>query len=188
MGKQGKKSLALNKYYYDSKGVGSYGGVKPLTRKTKLKWESVKEWMRTQDVYTLHKPVRYKFPRRKVIVGGIGHQWQADLIDTSRLSKYNKGVKYLLTCIDVFSKKVWVRPLKDKTGSTLVAAFQSIPDSLPDRLQTDEGTEFPNRKFQSWLKENQVDFFTTENEDIKASIVEGYNRTLKSKLWRYFTK
>ena len=186
MGKQRKKSL--DKHYYNAKEVGSYGGVKPLSTKTKLKTDSVREWLRTQDAYTLHKPVRYKFPRRKVIVGGLGHQWQADLVDVSKLSKHNKGFKFLLTCIDVFSKKAWVIPLKDKSGSTLLAAFQSIPDPLPLKLQTDKGSEFTNRKVQTWLKDNNVHFFTTENDDIKACLVERFNRTLKSKLWRYFTK
>ena len=113
---------------------------------------------------------------------------QADLIDVSRLSRYNRGFKFLLTCIDVFSKQAWVVPLKDKTGTTLVNAFESIRSPLPQTLQTDKGSEFTNRKFQQWLKEHQVHFFTTENEDIKASIVERFNRTLKSKLWRYFTR
>ena len=188
MGKRGKKSLALDKHYYNVKEIGSYGGVKPLSAKTKLKTESVREWLKTQDAYTLHKPVRYKFPRRKVIVGGLGHQWQADLVDVSKLSKHNGGIKFLLTCIDVFSKKAWVVPLKDKTGTTLLSAFQSIPDALPMRLQTDKGTEFINRTVQKWLKDNNVHFFTTENEDIKANIVERFNRTLKARIWRYFTK
>ena len=191
MAKQKKKSQLqsrLKKTYYNVKDVGSYGGVKRLTQKTKLKSSEVKNWLSTQDTYTLHKPVKYKFPRRKVIVGGVGHQWQADLVDVSRLSKHNKGMKFLLTCIDVFSRKAWVIPLKDKSGSTLLKAFQSIPDSLPMKLQTDKGTEFTNRKVQSWLKDNNVHFFTTENDDIKACLVERFNRTLKSKLWRYFTK
>ena len=122
-----------------------------MAKKTKLKPEKVKEWLSTQDSYTLHKPVKYKFPRRRVVVGGMGHQMQADLVDVSRISKYNKGIKFILTCIDVFSKKAWAVPLKDKTGATLVRAFESIKDPLPSRLQTDKGTEFVNRKFQSWL-------------------------------------
>ena len=180
--------VVLTKNYYNIKDVGSYGGVKQLVRKTKLKPREVRDWLSGEDVYTLHKPVRYKFPRREVIAGGVGHQWQADLVDTGNISRYNKGVKYLLTCIDVFSKKAWVVPLKDKSGSTLVTAFKTLTDPLPSKLQTDKGTEFTNRKFQSWLKENGVEFFTTENEDIKASIVERFNRSIKSKLWRYFTK
>ena len=188
MGKRGKKSLPLDKHYYNVKEIGSYGGVKPLIAKTKLKPERVREWLSTQDAYTLHKPVRYKFPRRKAIVGGLGHQWQAGLVDVSKLSKHNRGIKFLLTCIDVFSKKAWVIPLKDKTGTTLLRAFQSIPDTLPMRLQTDKGTEFINRPVQEWLKDNNVHFFTTENDDIKANIVERFNRTLKARIWRYFTK
>ena len=184
----GKNIKRLDKSYYDVKAVGSFGGIQPLSKRLRIMPEKVKDWLKTQDTYTLHKPVRYKFPRRKIIVGGIGHQWQADLVDVSRLSKHNKGIKFLLTCIDVFSRKAWVVPLKDKTGSTLLTAFQSIPDSLPMRLQTDKGTEFINRTVQNWLKTNHVHFFTTENEDIKASMVERFNRTLKSRLWRYFTK
>ena len=180
-----KKRDKLVSSYYDVKGVGSYGGIRPLAKKTKLKPEKVKEWLTTQDSYTLHKPVKYKFPRRRVVVGGMGHQMQADLVDVSRISKYNKGIKFILTCIDVFSKKAWAVPLKDKTGATFE---ESIEDPLPSRLQTNKGTEFVNRKFQSWLTDKGVHFFTTENDDIKASIVERFNRTLKSKLWRYFTK
>lgn len=185
MGKQEKK---LSSSYYDVEGVGSYGGVRPLSKKTKIKPERVKDWLQTQDTYTLHKPVRYKFPRRKTIVSGPGQQWQADLVDVSRLARHNHGIKYLLTCIDVFSKKAWVVPLKDKSGTSLVKAFDSIEDPLPRSLQTDKGTEFTNRNLQRWLKDKGVHFFTTENEDIKASIVERFNRTLKSKMWRYFTK
>ena len=184
----GKRKERLSASYYNVGGVGSYGGVRPLSQKTKLSPERVKEWLTTQDAYTLHKPIRYKFPRRRVIVAGPHQQWQADLIDVSRLSRYNRGFKFLLTCIDVFSKKAWVIPLKDKTGMTLVNAFEFIRSPLPQTLQTDKGTEFTNRKFQQWLTKHMVHFFTTENEDIKASIVERFNRTLKSKLWRYFTR
>ena len=105
----------------------------------------------------------------------------------SRLSQHNGGTKFLLTCIDIFSKKAWVEPLEDKTGTSLVNAFESIQHSLPKKLQTDKGTEFLNRKLQQWLKAHKVHHFTTENKDIKASTVEHFNRTLKSKLWRYFT-
>jgi transposase InsO family protein len=185
MGKQDKR---LEKNYYDIRGIGSYGGVHPLSRQSKLKPDDVKQWLQSQDAYTLHKPVRYKFPRRKVIVAGPGQQWQADLVDVGKISRYNRGIKFLLTCIDVFSKRAWVRPLKDKTGASLVAAFDSINEPLPRSLQTDKGKEFVNQKLQQWLKQRNVHFFTSENDDIKAGMVERFNRTLKSKLWRYFTK
>jgi transposase InsO family protein len=124
-----------------------------------------------------------------VVVYGIDHQWQPDLVDLGKLASYNKGFKYLLTCIDVLSRYAWVVPLKNKTGKTLKEAFQVIFKSgrQPIRLQTDKGTEFTNRVFQKFLKENDVHFFTTYNEETKASIVERFNRTLKTKMWKYFT-
>ncbi len=181
----------LKKIYYTPKHAASYCGVGAVQREVGRKHKNqVAHWLSLQDTYTLHKPVRYHFPRRKVIVGGIDHQWQADLVDVSRLSKYNKGFKFLLTCIDVLSKYAWVVPLKDKTGQSLVAAFKLILKTgrQPFALQTDKGTEFTNRVVQKFLREHHVSFFTTENEDIKASIAERFNRTLKTKMWKYFTR
>ena len=82
----------------------------------------------------------------------------------------------------------WVVPLKNKTGESLVNGFQSILDlgRSPEKLQTDKGTEFLNRNFQSFLKESNIYFLTT-NSQLKASVVEHFNRTLKTRMWRYFT-
>ena len=112
----------------------------------------------------------------------------ADLVDISSLAGFNKGYKFLLTCIDVFSKFAWVVPLKNKTGGSLVNGFQSILDlgRSPEKLQTDKGTEFLNRNFQSFLKEKNIHFFTT-NSELKTSVVERFNRTLKTRMWKYFT-
>jgi hypothetical protein len=120
---------------------------------------------------------------------GIDHQWQSDLVDLGKLASYNKRFKVLLTCIDVLSRYAWVVPLKDKTGTTLKEAFEVIfkPGRQPIRLQTDRGTEFTNIVFQKFLKEYNVQFFTTYNDERKASIVERFNRTLKTKMWKYFT-
>jgi hypothetical protein len=89
----------------------------------------------------------------------------------------------------VLSRYARVVPLKDKTGKTLKEAFEVIFKSVrqPIRLQTDRGTEFTNRVFQKFLKENSVHFLTTYNDVTKASIVERFNRTLKTKMWKYFT-
>jgi hypothetical protein len=89
----------------------------------------------------------------------------------------------------VLSRYAWVVPLKDKTGKTLKDAFQVIFKSgwRPIRLQTDKGTEFTNRVFKKFLKEHDVHFFTTYNEETKASIIECFNRTLKTKMWKFFT-
>ena len=188
--KNTKQNKLLGQAYYTTKRPSAYGGVGALKRATKLKQCDVKHWQSYQDAYTLHKPVRKTFRRRRIVVGGIDQQWQADLIDVQRLKKDNDSYSYLLTVIDVFSKHAWVVPLKNKSGPTLVAAFHQVfaEGRKPLKLQTDKGAEFLNKTFQKFLKEERVDFFVTQNEDIKASIAERFNRTLKEKLWRYFTK
>lgn len=183
-------SHALSSVYYNPQTSGSFGGVNALRRATGAPTPNIVQWLQQQDAYTLHKPIRKKFPRRRTIVSGIDDQWQSDLIDLRSLKKYNNGYVYLLTCIDVLSKYAWVVPLKNKTGDSLVAAFEGILSDgrKPRRLQTDKGSEFRNRKFQDYLKQAGISFFVTENNDIKAAIVERFNRTLKEKLWRYFTR
>lgn len=185
-----KRNKLLAQSYYTPQRVGAYGGIDALQRATRLKKRVVKDWLSYQDAYTLHKPVRRKFTRRRTIVGGMDQQFQADLIDVQKLKKSNGGFVFLLTCIDVLSKFAWVVPLKNKTGQSLVAAFTSIfsRGRKPESLQTDKGKEFLNTLFLKFLKQEGVHHFTTENDDIKASIVERFNRTLKEKMWRYFTR
>ncbi|XP_070552170.1 uncharacterized protein [Ptychodera flava] len=184
----------LSQVYYDASHSASFGGIATVYLAAKEKGikttrQKVREWMQHQDTYTLHKPVRWKFPRARVIVGGMDQQWQADLADVSSLAKYNSGFRYILTCIDILSKYAWAIPLKDKRGVTLVAAFEQILKTgrKPEKLQTDQGKEFVNHLFQKFLKSEDIQFFTTGNKT-KASVVERFNRTLKTKMWKYFTR
>ena len=184
-----EKSELLRRRYFDAKRVGSYGGVTALKRASRTPVRFVKKWLSEQDTYTLHKPVRTAFKRRCVVVGGPHQQWQADLVDVSNLKKDNDGITFLLTVIDVFSKWAWCIPLKNKSASSLVMAFgELLSDIKPMTLQTDKGLEFRNRSFQALLKEHGVHHFSTHNEETKASIVERFKRTLKTRMWRYFTK
>ena len=82
-------------------------------------------------------------------------------MDVQNLTRYNKGCKYLQTCVDIFSKYAWVVPLKTKQGQELAKAFQTILVSgrKPSKLQTDQGTNFLNRVFQKFLRENNIEFF-----------------------------
>ena len=122
-------------------------------------------------------------------MNGKDEQWQADLVDVQALNKDNDGYRFLLTVIDVLSKYAWVVPLKDKTGKSLVDAFDAVfkkDGRVPERLQTDAGKEFLNKEFQRFLTSKNVLHFVTYNET-KAQIVERFNRTLKNRMWRYFT-
>ena len=95
-------------------------GQRSISRRT------IENWLKSQDPYTLHKPVRWHYSRQKVVVAGIDSQWQVDLVDLSSLAKFNKNYKFLLTCIDVFSKYAWVVPLKNKSGMSTEEAFRTI--------------------------------------------------------------
>ena len=89
------------------------------------------------------------------------------------LSATQRRIKYLLTCIDTFSKYAWVRQLKNKSGFCIKEAFESIlEEKVPLYFQTDKGTEFKNTMFQGQLTEYKIKFYTSENDDIKAAIVE----------------
>ena len=181
----------LQKLYYEVDRPSALGGVDKLYRAARrygLKRTQVLDWLRQQPGYTLHKPARIRFRRNRVIVFDIDSQWQADLVDLQHLSQWNQGYKYLLTCIDVLSKYAWVVPLKSKTGASLVVAFESIfqEGRKPEKLQTDAGTEFKNKTFQTFLKKENVHHFVTYNET-KAQVVERFNRTLKQLMWRMFT-
>ena len=78
------------------------------------------------------------------------------------ISKYNKGIRYLLCVIDIFSKYAWVTPLKDKKGTTIVNAFQSILNNSKrksNKIWVDQGSEFYNAHFKKWLKDNNIEMY-----------------------------
>jgi len=182
----------LSQLYFTPRLKTSLGGVKRLishhNSPYKIKVANAEKWLRSREAYSLHKPARRKFTRRKTIVSGIGEQLQADLIDMQRLKKENDGMAYLLTAIDVFSKRAWAIPIRSKSGEHVSAALNKILSNTNFRaLQTDKGKEFLNKRVQDLLKENNVHHFTTENETIKASIVERLNKTLQTTLYRWFT-
>ena len=184
----------LKSIYYDPSHPASYGGIQALYRavqkdgRVRPNVKAIQSWLEEQDTYTLHKQPKRRFTRNRVIVSGIDQQWQIDLADLSNLSRYNKGYKFLLVCIDILSKFAWVVPIKDKKSDTVVQAFKKIlaTNRKPKKVQSDKGTEFLNRHFQKLLKDEGIHFFTTGNET-KASVVERLNRTLKGKMYRFFT-
>ena len=115
--------------------------------------------------------------------------WGVDLADMQLLSKYNKGFRFLLCVIDIFSKYGWVVPLKDKNGISIVKAFQSIlkqSNSKPNKIWVDKGSEFYNAYFKKWLRENDIVMYSTHNKE-KSVVAERFIRTLKSKIYKYMT-
>ncbi len=184
----------LDNIYYDIKHPGSFSSAQVLYNHAKQAGykggiKSVKRYLKNQDAYTLHRKSRLKFDQRKTITKGIDSQWQADLVVLNNIAKYNKNYRFLLTVVDVFSRHAWVQPLKTKSASDVVGAFQNIfsrTDRRPAKLQTDEGLEFFGAKARDFFKKHQIIHFAS-NSPHKASLVERLNRTLLTKLYRYFT-
>ena len=186
----GLRKVILDKYT-DPSFPSSFAGLnsffKEIKKVANVSKNEVKEVLSGNDVYSLHFPSRKRFKTNKVIVHGIDHSWQADLVDVQSLAKQNKWFKYLLTVIDVFSKFAWVVPLKNKDGLSVTQAFQKIlGNRKPKKLQTDKGKEFYNKHFKDLMKKHSIHLYST-NSDFKASVIERFNRTLKQKMWKMFT-
>ena len=104
------------------------------------------------------------------------------------LSKYNKGIKFLLWPIAIFSKYVWVVLLKGKKGTSIVNAFQKIisEERKPNKIWVDQGSEFYNNSFKDFLKINNIEMYSTYNEG-KSVVAERFIRTLKNKIFKHMT-
>ena len=111
--------------YFDLRHPASFIGSQNFHRHLDKKFttKQIKDWLSKQDSYTLHKPDRRRFQRRKIYAKCIDDLWQADLADVSSLSKFNDNFKFLLTCIDVLSEYSWVIPLKTKSVKLITDAF-----------------------------------------------------------------
>jgi hypothetical protein len=125
---------------------------------------------------------------RKTIVYGLRDLWQVDLLDFQKFSTENNGYRYLCVIIDCFTKYVWVKPLKDKTGGSLVKALSLLlMTERPKLLQADQGTEFFNKNVTRMLEAFGPKLYHSYSEH-KASIVERVQRTLRARLGKLFTE
>ena len=137
----------------------------------------------------LYKRIIKKFEKRKVHAAFKDNIWGADLADMQLLSRYNKGIRFLLCVINIFSKYVWVVPLKDKNGISIVTVFQSIlkqSNRKPNKIWVDKGSAFYNASFKKWLQDNDIVMNSTHNEG-KSVVAERFIRTLKSKIYKCMT-
>jgi len=114
----------MDTVYATSRLPGSFGGVRNLQRYSGQSESEAKKFLAGQDAYALHKPRRIRFPRRKTYSKGIGDLLQIDLVDLTSLSSFNDGMRYLLTCIDVFRKRAWAVQVARKSARDVVEAFE----------------------------------------------------------------
>ena len=165
---------ALSKIYQDPKDPGSLGGVERLRQRTRqlhvpgVTRQTVLEYLKSEQAYTLHKPARRRFTRNHTYVAGINAQWQADLADMQGIARQNGGMRYFLTVIDVFFKFAWAVPVHSKDAKAITSAFGQMLTTVNPRhskcLQTDKGKEFFNSNFQTLLKRHGIQHFASESE------------------------
>ena len=184
--------MDFKKYYTDPSFPGSFSGIDKFYKTLKVVNNSVSrkdvaEFLKTSDVYTLHRPVRKPTQFRRIYTKGIRYMYQIDLVDITKYASENDGFKFLITMIDSFTKYAWAIPIKSKHG---VRVFDGVKKILlverPQKIQMDRGSEFYNKKFLNMLRAFDIKWYST-NSEIKAGIVERFNRTLKTRMERVFT-
>ena len=173
-----QRGLASMVYkFFDKKSAGS--GAKHVNTKITPQHQQLAE--------ELHKPIIRKFEKRKVHAAFKDNIWGADLAAMQLLNRYNKGITFLLCVIYIFSKYAWAVPLKDKKGTSIVKAFQSIlkqSNRKPNKIRLDKGTKFYNAYFKKWLQDNDIVMYSTHNEG-KSVVAERFIRMLKRKIYKY---
>ena len=146
------------KFYTDPEQPGSFSGLTGFLKNNKVfKSNLVKNELLKQNSYTLHPPLKKKFPRTKWFSGGIDHIWQVDLVDLKKFKYENSHFEYILTCIDIFSKKAWVYPIKKKTPLETSKVFEKIFNQgrIPLNICLDNGNEFKGDCKKLFIKNNE---------------------------------
>lgn len=151
----------------------------------------VKEYLQSDDVYTLNRQVKRNFNRNSYRVFFINDLWQYDLADLSLYSDENDNYRYILISVDVFSKYAHARPLKDKSGKTVTRAFKDIlvksDRGIPKVVSSDKGKEFKNSYMSALLSQHGIkQQFLYTTSLFKASCVEILIKTLKMRMQKYF--
>ena len=185
-----QKERILFDYYYNVKHPASYLGATKLNRVLKKKHPGIfsvyfiQKWLNNQDTYAIQKQVRRKYKTPQVQVSGLNDQADIDLMSVENIAKYNDGIKHLLIVIDIFSRFLFVRPLKNKKTEIVLNA---IKDVLKHRrftkIRSDKGSEFVNHKFKQYLKQQSIYFFMSQNVP-KANYAERVIRTLRNMMFR----
>ena len=168
---------AFNQVYHDLAQPGSF------TRK-------IAKYLRQNQTHSLHKPRRKKFKRRRIIVYYPSQIIEMDLIDMRNLSGNNRNFKYILLTIDLFSKRIWLRKMKTKSGPETADAIKSVINDMeypPQTVIFDEGLEFYNQHVDLLFSQYNIHSYSIKTST-KAGAAERGNRTIKSMMWKYFTE
>lgn len=151
-----------------------------------IKQKEIENVLASFDTYTLKRQFK-RFQRNPNYAHFKRYQFQIDLIDIQQYSRWNDNYKYILSAIDTFTRKAWVRPCKDKTSNEILMAFKSIlseAEKLPLTLVSDRGKEMTNKKFTEFCRKNNINYFHNYTS-VHAPMVERFNQTFQKKLYKF---
>lgn len=194
-------SKQLNEYfekiYYDIGNPGGYGGITKLFRAVEeqgnphnLTRQNVEDWLFTQPTYAKYAPYKKVFPRQKILMNTMDEQWDADLMHMTapNLKKKNKSFAYLAVFIDLFSRHLWVEPMKTKNAVEMLKVMKKVfRHRKPSILRTDDGGEYTANKVQAYLKSKGIHHIYAKNP-MHANYAERVILTLKRLLYKMFSK
>ena len=176
----------LKKNYLNPKSGISFSGVTKIHKfyNKAIPIHEIKEFLSKDNSYTLHgksfkKRYNPSFIRYK------GQQMQADLIDVGNLSHKNNGIKFLITLICSFTKKAWIKPIKNKKSDIVLIAFKKLLQSIdktPRSLLTDAGGEFV--LVRRWCEENNIKTYLPYSS-FHGAYIERFNQTIKNRIYKW---
>ena len=187
-----EKLKYLENIYFDPKLSGSYSGPDKLYRfikqhgKYSISKADVKKWIQSQEVYPTNRLIKHKIKRRRVITPYIDYMWDSDTASLNNYKKDNSGYGYFVLVIDIMSRFVWTQAVKTPSGKEIKAVFENIfkTKRIPEKIRTDQGTEFSNKTVQNLFRLHNIHHFVTHNE-VKANYAERAIQTIKGKIMRY---
>lgn len=173
----------LNRLY--TEGSAAYGSLKNLVKASKLPENKVRHFLESKTSYTRYNQPTRRFTRLKTFAKHINEIWCMDLAFVDQLAEFNNDYKYLLVCIDVFSRFVRVQPMKNKTSKETLKAFQKMVNSKtkPEKLWVDKGTEFA-KDFRNFCNQKNILRYSIMSET-KAALAERAIRSLKNIIFRF---
>ncbi|KAL3091487.1 hypothetical protein niasHS_005057 [Heterodera schachtii] len=186
----------LEQIYYDLRSPASYAGMLKVweeakRRNPRISLHNVYEFLHRQRTYTLFKPRRNKFPRLKTVPSGLHTDWQCDLCIMDTLRAHNDGYRYILVCVDVLSRKIFTAESESKKSEHMIEAFEKVfkkAGVLPNKLYSDAGLEFQAKRMIEYWKQKDIIKHIMYSPSLHAGVVERANRTLKERLYKYFSE
>ena len=137
----------------------------------------------------IYKPALKTYPNRKVITQYPDDVWSVDLADMNDVINYNNKYRFMLNCVDCFSRYAWSIATTNKRGPTILEGLKQIVkdnnNKYPAHLWVDQGSEFYNQEVKEWCNDHDITMYSTFGR-AKSAIVERFNRTIKTLLYKHF--